>query len=278
LQNDVLNILFIADIIGKPGLKIVQNSVPEIRQLYNIDLCIANGENGAAGKGLTEPIAAQYFQHGIDVITSGNHIFENYNFPKLLNSNSRILRPINYPRGVTGKGWTIYRTKKNEKIGVMNAQGRTFMFPIDCPFQALSREISRIRLETPYIFVDFHAEASAEKIAMGWHLDGKVSAVIGTHTHVQTADERILPGGTAYITDAGMTGPFDSVIGMKKEIAIKRFIYQTPFRYQPAESDLRFNGVVVTIDKNTTKAIAIKRLNFKTDQEGKRIENDRKNY
>ncbi len=278
MENDILNVLFIADIIGKPGLKIVQNSLPEIRQIYNIDVCIANGENGASGKGLTETIAAQYFQCGIDVITGGNHIFENYEAKKLLNSNSRILRPINYPRGVNGKGSAIFITVNNEKIAVINAQGRTFMFPIECPFQMLAKEIQRLKSETNLIIVDFHAEATAEKMAMGWHLDGKVSAVIGTHTHVQTADERILPGGTAYITDAGMTGPFDSVIGMKREIAIKRFMYQTPFRYQPATSNLRFNGVIVTIDKFSGRAMGIKRLNFPTDEEGKRIQNGSDNY
>ena len=278
MQIDLLNVLFIADIIGKPGLKIIENSLSELRQLYNIDVCIANGENGSAGKGLTEEIAGKYFQAGIDVITGGNHIFENFGHQKLLNRNSKIIRPANYPRGVAGKGATVVRTAKNDKVGVLNLQGRTFMFPIDCPFQVATREVQRLRAETNCIIVDFHAEATAEKMAFAWHMNGKVSAVIGTHTHVQTADERILPNGTAYITDAGMTGPFDSVIGMKSDIAIKRFIFQTPFRYQPANANLRFNGVLIKINKLTGEAVEIKRINFPTNQEGKRIQDERANH
>lgn len=278
MENEIINVLFIADIIGKPGLKIVENTLPELRQLYDIDICIANGENGAAGKGLTQEIAAKYFQSGIDVITGGNHIFENFGYQKLLENNPKIIRPANYPRGVYGKGSIVVATEKNDKIGVINLQGRTFMYPIDCPFQTGMREVQRIKSATNCIIVDFHAEATAEKMALGWHLDGKVSAVIGTHTHVQTADERILPNGTAYITDAGMTGPFDSVIGMKREIAIKRFMFQTPFRYQPASENLKFNGVLLKLNKNTGRAVEIKRLHFATDSEGRKSQNERRNY
>ncbi|MDZ7335986.1 MAG: TIGR00282 family metallophosphoesterase [candidate division KSB1 bacterium] len=258
-----IKILFIADIIGNPGLSIIKSTVKSLRDKYQIDFCIANGENGAAGKGLTENIAQQYFSNGIDVITTGNHIFERYGFQKLLNTNQhRIIRPLNYPFGASGRGSIIADIAPGIKIGVINIQGRTFMYPIDCPFRTVKEEIHKIRQVTPIIIVDFHAEATAEKRAMGWYLDGKVSAVIGTHTHVQTSDETILNHGTAYITDVGMTGPYDSVIGMKKDIAIKRFIQQLPERYQPADSDLRFAGVIVTIDVFTGKAENIERLFF----------------
>ena len=271
MDKNLVNILFIADIIGKPGLKVIKNSLLTLKKIYSIDLCIANGENGAAGKGLTSEIANEYFRHGIDVITSGNHIFENYKIHRQLEINNKILRPLNYPKGVIGKGSLVYSLSGEIKIGIINIQGRTFMFNIDCPFRTVSEEISKIKEITPLIIIDFHAEATAEKMAMGWYLDGRVSAVIGTHTHVQTADEQILPKGTAYITDAGMTGPFDSAIGMKKQIAIKRFLYQTPMRYQPADSDLKFSGVIIAVNKDSGKAVKIKRLFLSADEEGKII-------
>ncbi len=262
MSHEKINVLFIADIIGKPGLRIVQNSVLNIRDKYKIDFCIANGENGAAGKGLTEEIAQEYFKSGVDIITSGNHIFEKFNAHKLLNTNNKVIRPLNYPRGVIGKGSVVATLENNIQVAVINIQGRTFMFPIDCPFFSINEEIKKIRPITPIIIVDFHAEATAEKMAMGWYLNGKVSAVIGTHTHVQTADETILDKGTAYISDVGMTGPFDSVIGMKKEVALKRFLHHMPVRYQPADSNLKFNGVIIRIDTQTGKADKIERLVF----------------
>jgi metallophosphoesterase (TIGR00282 family) len=275
LTQKNINVLFIADIIGKPGLTIVKHVVKQLRTQYQIDFCIANGENGSAGKGLTAKIAQEYFNYGIDVITSGNHIFEKYGVHKLLNTNHKIIRPLNYPFGVSGKGSLIATTSNNIKIGVINIQGRTFMFPIDCPFRTVKEEINRIREVTPIIIVDFHAEATAEKMAMGWYLNGRVSAVIGTHTHVQTADETILDKGTAYITDVGMTGPYNSVIGMKKEVAIKRFIQQLPERYQPADSDLKFAGVVISMNTENGKAESIKRLFFSIDKEGLNERNER---
>ena len=268
LSNKKINVLFIADIIGKPGLIIIKKVVKQLREQHQVDLCIANGENGSAGKGLTSSIAQEYFANGIDVITSGNHIFEKYGVHKLLNTNNKILRPLNYPFGVSGKGSFIATILNNIKIGVINIQGRTFMFPIDCPFRTVKEEINRMSQVTPIIIVDFHAEATAEKMAMGWYLNGRVSAVIGTHTHIQTADETILDKGTAYITDVGMTGPYNSVIGMKKEIAIKRFIQQLPERYQPADSGLKFAGVLITINAESGKAESIKRLLFSVEKEG----------
>ena len=268
LSNKKINVLFIADIIGKPGLIIIKKVVKQLREQHQVDLCIANGENGSAGKGLTSSIAQEYFANGIDVITSGNHIFEKYGVHKLLNTNNKVIRPLNYPFGVSGKGSFIATILNNIKIGVINIQGRTFMFPIDCPFRTVKEEINRMSQVTPIIIVDFHAEATAEKMAMGWYLNGRVSAVIGTHTHIQTADETILDKGTAYITDVGMTGPYNSVIGMKKEIAIKRFIQQLPERYQPADSGLKFAGVLITINAESGKAESIKRLLFSVEKEG----------
>lgn len=278
MTNKKINVLFIADIIGKPGLIIVKRVVKQLREQHQVEFCIANGENGSAGKGLTASIAQEYFENGIDVITSGNHIFEKYGVHKLLNTNNKIIRPLNYPFGVSGNGSFIATILSNIKIGVINIQGRTFMFPIDCPFRTVKDEINKIRQVTPIIIVDFHAEATAEKMAMGWYLNGRVSAVIGTHTHIQTADETILDRGTAYITDVGMTGPYNSVIGMKKEIAIKRFIQQLPERYQPADSDLRFAGVVISIDVESGKAESIKRLLFSLDNKGLSQTNERRNY
>lgn len=262
MTKEHINVLFIGDIIGKPGLSIISQKLISLKTEYEIDFCIANGENGAAGKGLTEEIAKKYFHYGIDLITSGNHIFENYRIHNFLKNSRKLLRPVNYPFGVMGKGSTVITLANNTKVGVISLQGRTFMFNIDCPFRSVLEEINKLKLVTPIIIIDFHAEATAEKMAMGWYLNGKVSAVIGTHTHVQTSDERILDEGTAYITDVGMTGPFNSVIGMKKEVAIKRFLQQIPVRYQPAEEDLKFSGLFLSIDSETGKTKKIKRLFF----------------
>ncbi|MFQ6113265.1 MAG: TIGR00282 family metallophosphoesterase [bacterium] len=262
MNKKVIKVLFIADIVGQPGLEIATKLTPGLKEKYNIDFCIANGENGCNGKGLTQKIARHYFNLGIDVITSGNHIWANRDIYDLLENSGRILRPLNYPDGNCGSGSTVIETDAGVRIGVVNLQGRTFMYSIDCPFKRGLAEVRRIHKETKIIIVDFHAEATAEKMAMGWYLDGKVSAVIGTHTHVQTADERILPEGTAYITDVGMTGPFDSVLGLKKEIAISRFLHQTPVRYKPAEDDLKFCGAVIAIEFETGKATHIERVNL----------------
>lgn len=260
MNKKQFNILFVADIVGRPGLEISSKLIPGLIDKYKIDFCIANGENGCEGKGLTQRIARDYFNLGVDVITSGNHIWDNRDIYEQLKNNGRILRPLNYPDGNYGSGSVVVPVDGGVKVGVLNLQGRTFMFSIDCPFRRGLDEVRRLQKQTKIIVVDFHAEATAEKMAMGWYLDGKVSAVIGTHTHVPTADERILPGGTAYITDVGMTGPFDSVIGLKKELAIKRFLHQTPVRYKPAEDNLRFCGAVINVDAETGLANRIERL------------------
>lgn len=262
MNKNTVNILFIADVVGKPGLNAVTKHINRVKEEYNIDFCIANGENAAGGKGLTYDIALQYYSLGIDVITGGNHIFDKNKIYKYLDQDNKILRPINYPKSVHGRGSYIGTIKDDLKIGVINAQGRTFMYSIDCPFRITLEEVRRMSEITPIILVDFHAEATAEKVAMGWYLDGKVSAVVGTHTHVQTADDKILENGTAYITDVGMTGPVNSVIGLQKEVAIKRFLNQLPVRYQIADGEARFCGVVISIDVSTGKAIKIERLRY----------------
>jgi hypothetical protein len=255
-----VTVLFVADIFGKPGLNITAQLLPGLRERYQVDLIIANGENGADGKGLTEKIALQYFDLGISVITGGNHIWDNPGVFKLWQKDYRVLRPANYPLSNPGRGSTVVETTGGVSVGVISLQGRTYMYPIDCPFRTADEILRHIRRKTHIILIDFHAEASAEKMALAWYLDGHVSAVIGTHTHVQTADERILPGGTAYITDVGMTGPSDSVIGMKKEVAIKRFIRQIPFRFEPAEGNAHFCGLIIKIDRQTGKALSVERL------------------
>lgn len=262
MHNDNIVVLFIADIVGKPGQDIASLYLSGLIKKHDVDLVIANGENANQGKSITGTIAIQYHSMGIDVITGGNHIWDNYKVFNVLKEDEFLLRPANYPRGLPGKGFVVFTVKSGAKVGVLNLQGRTFMQTIDCPFQAANFLIEKIREQTPIIIVDFHAEATAEKLALGWYLDGKVSAVIGTHTHVQTADERVLPEGTAFITDAGMTGPHDSVIGMKKEVAIRRFTMQTPHKYEIASENVRFQGVIVEIDHKNGKAVSIERISL----------------
>jgi hypothetical protein len=259
-DQNLVTVLFIADIFGKPGLDLTTNLLPALKERYQPDLVIANGENGAEGKGLTEKIAQQYFELGIHVVTGGNHIWENAGIYKLWPQEHRVLRPANYPPPNPGRGYIVAETVRGAAVAVINLQGRTFMYPIECPFRTADEILRHISRRTKIIIIDFHAEATAEKMALAWYLDGRVSAVIGTHTHVPTADERILPRGTAYITDAGMTGPFDSVIGMKKDIAIKRFLRQVPFRFEPAEENVRFCGLVIKIDSDSGKAKNIERV------------------
>jgi len=255
-----ITILFIADIIGDPGIELTQRLLKKLVSKYAIDLVIANGENASSGKGITKKTADLLFDIGINVITSGNHFWDKCGFNTRLKINKNILRPANYPSENIGNGYTIYEIMYGYRIAVINLQGRTYMYPIDCPFKSADYLIEKVKNDANAIIIDFHAEATAEKQALAHYLDGKVSAVIGTHTHVQTSDEVILPNGTAYITDAGMTGPTDSVIGIKKEIAIKRFIHQTPFRFEVANGNCQFNGMTVEIDCKTGKAVAVNRI------------------
>lgn len=257
----IINLLFIGDIIGKPGLDIAQTWLPGLIQKYKADFVIANGENAAGGKGCTEKEGKILFDLGIHVITGGNHTWDKHQSQEYLKNEPRSLRPLNYPKGTYGNGFHISKTKKG-KVGVINLQGRSFLPAIDCPFRTADWAVQKISNETKVIFIDFHAEATAEKIALVNYLDGKISALVGTHTHVQTADERILPNGTGYITDVGMTGPYDSVIGMKTQAAINRFLYQTPQKYETAENDVHLCGMFFKIDSETGKTLEIERIIF----------------
>jgi len=257
-----ITVLFVADIVGESGILITRRVLSTVKKKHAVDFCIANGENAYQGKGLTKRVADDLFSAGINVITSGNHFWDKGHSIRKLGNFDAILRPENYPEENIGTGSHIYFIKDNLKIAVLNLQGRTFMYPIDCPFKIGMQKIRDLRKATRMILVDFHAEATAEKRALGYYFDGKVSAVIGTHTHVQTSDEQILPKGTAFITDVGMTGPAESVIGIKREVAIKRFLYQTPVQYLVANGIAQFNAAVIKIDINTGNAVMIKRIAF----------------
>jgi 2',3'-cyclic-nucleotide 2'-phosphodiesterase len=254
----MLNVLLVGDVVGDAGLAYLGETLPGLIQELGAEFVIVNGENVCQGKGLRPADAAAIFKAGAHVITSGNHIWERWQSKDVLMNNRNVLRPLNYPRDNVGHGYFVHTLPGGRKIGVINLQGRTFLPSIDCPFRAAEWVVERLRGETKAIIIDFHAEATAEKMALAWHLDGRVSAIIGTHTHVQTADARILPRGTAFLTDVGMTGPYDSVIGMKKEPAIKRFILQTPHKFEVAEGDLRLAAVQMFIDLDTGEAAMIR--------------------
>jgi len=255
-----MRVLFIGDIVGTVGRMVVKALVPTLADRYKVDCVIANGENAAGGFGITEKVAEELFSCGIHVITSGNHIWDKKETVPYIGKENRLIRPLNYPPGVPGYGSILYPLPHGTKIAVLNLSGRVFMPSIDCPFRVGLEEIKRMQNETRFILVDFHAEATSEKIAFGYFVDGKVSAVIGTHTHVQTADEKILPGGTAYITDVGMTGPEVSVIGIEKEQIIERFLYQMPKKFETAKGNGMLSAVVIEMDDKTGKSTAIQRL------------------
>ncbi|HET7618237.1 MAG TPA: TIGR00282 family metallophosphoesterase [Vicinamibacterales bacterium] len=261
-----MRILFIGDIFGRPGREIVRRALPALIERESIDFVIANVENSAAGFGVTGDIAEAILGYGVDFMTTGNHVWDKKEILEYLPRQPRLLRPANFPTGVPGRGASLAQTRTGEPIGVVNVMGRIFMQPLDDPFAVAAREVEALRAKTRIVIVDMHAEATSEKLAMGWHLDGRATAVIGTHTHVQTADERILPGGTAYLTDAGMTGPHDSIIGVTTEIALGRFLTGMPAKFEPATGPARFNGVIVTADPATGRATAIDRLNLSAEQ------------
>src|SRR3989338_5831943 len=256
-----MKILCIGDIVGKPGRDAVAGLLAGLKKEFAVDFIIMNAENAAGGTGLTPRIAEELFSLGCDVITMGDHVWDQKHLEEYLNETDRVIRPANFPDGVPGRGWCVQKTSTGKKIGVVNLLGRTFMrFQVECPFRRLETIVGEIRKETPIIVVDMHAEATSEKVAIGHFIDGRVSVVFGTHTHIQTADEKILPKHTAYITDLGMTGPCDSVIGQQKEKIIERFLTSLPIRFQVATNDIMLQGVLVDIDEHTGAATSITRL------------------
>ncbi|MCS7257988.1 MAG: TIGR00282 family metallophosphoesterase [candidate division WOR-3 bacterium] len=256
------HILFLGDICSAIGRQAVIENLAKIKVQEKIDFTIAQAENAASGYGLTPRLAQELFAAGIDCITLGDHFLDRKEIVDLLESDPRILRPANFPKEVPGRGSAVYQNE-SLTIGVISLLGRIFLRPVNCPFICADEEIKALRAQTPVIIVDFHAEATAEKQALGWYLDGKVSAVLGTHTHVQTADERILPNGTAYITDVGMCGAMDSVLGMRIDLSVKRIIYNIPLHLEAATDNVHLNGVIVTIDSETLKTKSIRRFDYK---------------
>lgn len=255
-----MRLLVIGDVVGRPGRRAVKANVGGLKREFDLDLVIANGENAAGGNGITREVGQELFNSGVDVITMGNHVWSKKDSYDYINKEVRIVRPANYPPGAPGTGVNNFETRRKVKVAVINLSGRVFLPPLDCPFRKVDEILSRVKEEARTVVVDFHAEATSEKIAMGWYLAGRVSAVFGTHTHVQTADEQILPGGTAYITDLGMTGPRDSVIGVKKDLVIDKFISQLPVRFEVATGLFQFNGAVIDIDEETGEAKNIRRI------------------
>jgi 2',3'-cyclic-nucleotide 2'-phosphodiesterase len=255
-----MRILFIGDIVGKPGREAVASLLPGLKAELEPELVIANAENAAAGRGVTRAIVRSLISSGVDVMTTGNHVWARTEELGLLDEEPRVLRPANYPPGSPGRGWGVFRTTRGNLIAVANLIGRALMEPVDDPFRAADEILALAMAQTPLSFIDFHAETTSEKMAFGWHCAGRASAVVGTHTHVQTADERILPGGTAYITDVGMCGPEDSVIGMEIEAALARFRTQLPHHLKVADSVATLCGVVIELDDQTGKALSIQRL------------------
>lgn len=256
-----MKILFISDIVGQPGREVTASRLPDLREKEKPGFVIANAENAAGGKGLNVNIANDLFSIGIDVITLGNHTFDRKEAESALNM-EKVLRPANYPPMTPGTGWGIFSAEDGSNIAVLNLMGRVYMPLTDCPFRAAACLLEKISKETKNIVVDFHAEITSEKQAMGWYLDGKVSAVLGTHTHIPTADERVLPLGTAYISDCGMTGPAEGVIGMDKELVLKKFITAIPQHFEAAKGKSVMQGCVVDIDTVSGKAISIKRFSI----------------
>jgi metallophosphoesterase (TIGR00282 family) len=255
-----INVFFMADIVGQPGVDIVVKLLKGYIQKYDVHFTICNGENAYHGKGMSAEILHQLRSVGVDVVSGGNHIWDNFKFHEVLKRDPNVLRPMNYPKGTWGTGMGVYNLPKGlGKIAVLNLQGRTFMYTIDCPFRTADWALEKLK-DVKYIIVDMHAEATAEKVAMGWYLDGRVSAVMGSHSHVPTADERILPKGTGYCTDIGMTGPYDSVIGMVTKSAIDRFIYQTPHKYECATNDVRLCAMLIQLDPETSKCVRLERI------------------
>lgn len=265
-MSRTIRLLFIGDIVGKPGRELTRRAIPPLIDRYSLDLVIANVENAAGGFGITRKIGESIREYGVDVMTSGNHIWDKKEVIDYIPTQPRLIRPANYPKGVPGHGHYEATTALGDMVTVINIMGQVFMANLDNPFRIVLETIEKLRNRTPIILVDFHAETTSEKMAMGWHLNGKVTAVVGTHTHVQTADNRVLSDGTAYITDVGMTGPHDSVIGVEKQAALSRFLNGMPARFETATGDPRLNGVVITADSTTGLATDIERISLSVQE------------
>ncbi|MCF6137182.1 TIGR00282 family metallophosphoesterase [Pseudalkalibacillus berkeleyi] len=259
-----MRILFVGDVVGSPGRSMVETYLSKLKSKYKPTLTIVNGENAAHGRGITEKITRNLKQWGAQAITMGNHTWDNKEIFEFIDDVPQMVRPANFPEGTPGQGYTFVKIN-NVEVAIINLQGRTFMPPLDCPFQKADEIIEKVRSRTPYIFVDFHAEATSEKQAMGWYLDGRVSAVVGTHTHVQTSDNRVLTGGTAYISDVGMTGPYDGILGMSKEAVLKKFLTNLPVRFEVENGREQLSGVVIDLHKETGLAKSIKRIQINED-------------
>ncbi|MEQ8199842.1 MAG: TIGR00282 family metallophosphoesterase [Syntrophomonadaceae bacterium] len=257
-----MNILVIGDIVGRPGRTIIKALLPRLQQEKNIDFTIANAENAAGGRGLTREVKDELLGAGIDVLTMGNHVWDNKNIFTFIDDEPRLIRPANYPGPCPGQGYHIYRAGFNKKVVVINVSGRMFLPPLDCPFQAVRGILEDLGDAPDYIIVDVHAEATSEKLAMGYYLDGQVTAVLGTHTHIQTSDERIMPNGTAYITDLGMSGPIYSVLGMEIGPILDKFLNGRPTRFEVAGGPAQMQGVVIELDENSGRAINIERFSL----------------
>jgi metallophosphoesterase (TIGR00282 family) len=256
------NLLFIGDIVGTPGIDLAISVLPGLIKKYSADFVVVNGENATDGKGISEEHAKKIFELGVHVITTGNHVWDRWDSRKVLGGDRRILRPLNYPKDNGGNGYIVVDLGEKGKMGVLSVQGRVYMQPIDDPFRTAEWAVGKMAEETKIMLVDFHADATAEKMGMGWFLDGKVTAMVGTHTHTPTADARILPRGTAFITDVGMTGPFDSVLGMKKDAALRRMMLGTPHKYEVATNDVRLCGLSICSDAETGKAVSLEQIIF----------------
>lgn len=267
-MTDTLKILMVGDVVGKPGREAFIHLYPRLKRKESIDFCVVNAENAAGGSGVDEKTVAELLAAGADVLTSGDHIWRRREVLSLIDKESRLLRPANYPPGAPGRGSGLFPAPMGLKIGVINLLGRVFMEALDCPFRKLSAELEIISRQTNIIVVDFHAEATSEKRALAHYSDGRLSALIGTHTHIPTADEQVLPGGTAYITDAGMTGGLDSTIGVEAKPVIKRFLTGLPVRFSVSNKDVHLQGVVVEVDPQSGRALSIRRVKEPLKEEG----------
>lgn len=260
-----MNILIIADIVGRPGRKAIKTLLPSVQREHNIDFIIANAENAAGGRGLNRQVMNELLTAGIDVLTMGNHVWDNKEIYSFIDDEFRLIRPLNFPPYCPGQGYHIYTGGIDKKIAVINAMGRVFLPALDCPFRTIEEVLKEIQEQCDIVIIDIHAEATSEKLALAYYFDGKVTAVVGTHTHIQTADERILANGTAYITDLGMTGPVESILGMDKDMVIKKIVYQRPVRLEVASGTAQLQGVILKIDEANNKVLNISRISLSTD-------------